>query len=166
MGGSAAGLDLKYKQARTVTFQFDDVLQDAINIIHLDKFLSDALVNGLAQRTAEMLEADFLYVVTATLKGKSCTIEAKNSNEASVEVNVPELEGIVGGDVKVSGNRENATKVTFEGGIPLVFGVQAVHLIFTDGRYARYAPTPDDLTVKDIGSTTLATPGAFLRLSE
>jgi hypothetical protein len=43
-------------------------------------------------------------------------------------MNIPEIQEIVGGDVKVAVNKSETSKVTYESSVPLVFRFQAVQL--------------------------------------
>lgn len=140
MGGSKLGLDTKFSQARTITFQYEDVLSDSIEIAALDQFLADADVNPLSQFVSDMLEADDIYVITAVIKSKKFSVEAKKKDQTSVDVSIPEIKGIVGGTVDVSGQSDTSNKVTFEGAIPLIFGFQAIRLIYEDGKYSAFKP--------------------------
>ncbi len=58
----------------------------------------------------------------------------------SLDVSVPEIQQIVGGNVKVSGSAAVTSKVTYESPIPLVFGFQAVRLFYDQGRYTAFEP--------------------------
>ncbi|MFC5410853.1 hypothetical protein ACFPMF_16145 [Larkinella bovis] len=138
MGGSKLGLETKYSQARTITFEYADVLSDTVEIAALDQFLADADVNPLSQFVSQMLEADDIYVITAVIKSKKFSVEAKKKNGTNVEISIPEIKGIVGGDVSISGQNDTTTKVTFEGPIPLIFGFQAIRLIYEDGKYTAF----------------------------
>jgi hypothetical protein len=55
-------------------------------------------------------------------------------------VQVPEIQGIVGGSVKVSAAGSSASKVVYEGQVPLVFGFQAARLYYEQGRYTAFKP--------------------------
>jgi hypothetical protein len=140
MGGSKLGLDTKYEQAKTAAFEFQDVLQDKIEIVRLDQYLADADVSPFSRYVAELLEADELYITTATIKSTKFTVEAKKSDGAALDVSIPEIQGIVGGNVKTSGASSVTSKVTYESSIPLVFGFQAVRLFYDQGRYTAFEP--------------------------
>ena len=142
MGGSKLGLDLKFERARTVAFEFLNVLEDSVAIVNLDQYLADADVNPLSRYVAELLEADEIYVTTATIKSNKFSVEAKQKNNSSVTVEIPEIQKIIGGNIQVSGNSKNTAKVTFEGKIPLVFGFQAIKLIYENGRYTSFKHLP------------------------
>src|SRR5262249_52769234 len=64
MGGSKLRLDVEYKQARTVAFEFPDVLEDKVEVAKLDQYLADADVDPFSRYVAELLEASELYVTT------------------------------------------------------------------------------------------------------
>ena len=138
MGGSEAGLKAQYQQAKTSAFEFTEVLEDRVEILAIDQYLTDADVNPFSSYVAQLLEADELYITTATIKSKKFTVEAKKANGQALEVKLPEIQGMVGGDVSVSGQAEVTTKVTYEGKKHLVFGFQAVRLFYEEGRYTAF----------------------------
>lgn len=140
MGGSKLGLESKYEQAKSVAFEFQDVFEDKIDVIKLDQYLADADVSPFSRYVSELLEADELFVTTAVIKGTELTVEAKESNGATIDMNIPEIQEIVGGDVQVSGSGAVTTKVTYGSSIPLVFGFQAVQLFYDNGRYTAFEP--------------------------
>jgi hypothetical protein len=170
MGGSKLGLDVKYQQAKTAAFEFQDVLEDSVEIAKVDQYLSDADVNPFSRYVADLLEADELYVTTVTIKSTKFTVEAKKSNGAALEVSIPEINQIVGGNVKVSGSGSAASKVTYEGNVPLVFGFQAIRLFYDQGRYSRFKPLDPGTGMRALeqapqdDSERLVTESAFIRL--
>lgn len=172
MGGSKLGLDTKYQQAKTAAFEFQDVYEDKIEIVRLDQYLADADVSPFSRYVVELLEADELFVTTATIKSTKFTVEAKQSNGAALDVSVPEIQNIVGGNVKVSGAATVTSKVTYESSVPLVFGFQAVRLFYDQGRYTAFEPLAAGAVgmkalsqVPSDGAQRLVTDSAFVRLS-
>jgi hypothetical protein len=135
MGGSKLGLEAKFEKARTLSFEFLDIVEDSISVAELDKFLGDADVNAAGPYVTQLLEADGVFVVTATIKSKHFTVEGKQKNKASVAVDVPEIKEIIGGNIDVDKKVAKSSKITFEGKTPLVFGFQAVQLMYEDGVY-------------------------------
>lgn len=140
MGGGKLGLDAKYKHAKSLAFEFADVKADEVRIAELDQFLSASDINPASKYVGSLLEADEIYVVTSIIKSTKFNVEAKNSNGTEVEVNIPEIKEVVGGNVKVSASAERASKVTYEGNVPLVFGFQAVKLFYENGHYQTVEP--------------------------
>jgi hypothetical protein len=168
MGGSKLGLEAQYTNAKMVLFEFSDVLEDSIEILRLDQFLADADVNSLSRHAAQLLEADELYATTATLKTNKLSVEAKDSSGGGLQVDVPVIQQVVGGNVKVSGDVQRTSKVTYEGSVPLVFGFQGVRLFYERGQYTRIKPMAPGAGLKDLapadGSTRLAVESPFVRL--
>ncbi len=171
MGGSKMGLDVQYKNAKTVTFEFNDVFEDRIEVLKLDQFLATADVNSLSRYAAELMEADELYVTTATLKTRKISVEAKQSNQVPVQVDVPVVQQVVGANVKVSVEADASAKVTYEGNVPLVFGFQAVQLFYEQGKYTAFRPLESGQGAmrgleppKDDGATRYTGVSPFVRL--
>jgi hypothetical protein len=109
-------------------------------------------------------------VTTATIKSNKINVEGKQKNNASVIVSVPEIKEIVGGNITVTSQGESSNKVTFQGSIPLVFGFQAVRLIYQEGQYATFKHLQaGEGAVGGVGENRtpqyLSTEGAFVSLS-
>ena len=170
MGGSKLGLDLKYQSAKSVAFEFPDVFEDRVEIALLDQFLADADVSPFAAHVGKLLDADQLFVTTAALKSTKVSVEAKRSKDTALDVSVPEIQKVVGGNVKVGGQSEVTSKVTYEGSVPLVFGFQAARLFYEDGHYQRFELLSDSTTmVRGLPgrpARPLLSEGAFVRLGE
>jgi hypothetical protein len=154
MGGGKLGLDVAYKNARSVAFEFAGVLRDSIEIAALDKYLGSVDVDPAAKHIGDLLDSDDVYVVTAVIKSAKFSVSAKREDGASLAVDVPTIQQVVGGNVKLSGNASAGGAVTFEGSEPLVFGFQAVRLYYDEGHYTAFEPVPH----------LLVTPGAFVGL--
>ena len=138
MGGSKLGLEAKYAQAKTISFEFADVLEDSLEIVMLDQFLAGADVNPLSRFVANLLEADDIFVITAVIKSQSISVLSKKKNDTAVVVSVPEIKEIVGGNVDVSTKSGSESTITFSGKVPLVFGFQAIQLTYEDGQYKTF----------------------------
>jgi hypothetical protein len=140
MGGSKLGLDVTYKNAKTATFEFADVLEDRVDLADVDQYLSDADISAFSTHAAQLLEADSVYVLTSTIKSKKFIVQAKQSSGVPVEVQVPEIQQVVGASVKVSVEQQMSSKIAYEGALPLVFGFQAARLFYENGRYTAFKP--------------------------
>jgi hypothetical protein len=172
LGGGAMGLDGAYQRARRITFKFSEVLKDSIDIASLDQFLALAEVNPMATQLKRMLDADDLYVVTATLKSNTLTVEAHGEKDAMLEVNATALQQMVGNRVRVSQESQALSKVTYTGETPLVFGFQAVRLLYRNGIFTALRSAPLKFAMRAIEGEDaesdvhgyLETEGAFVRL--
>jgi hypothetical protein len=173
MGGSTLGLDAEYRQAKTAAFEFGGVTEDTIEIAKLDQYLAAAEISPFSRHVSTLLEADELYVTSATIKSKKFSVETKNSRGQSVAVSIPEIQGVVGAEVSVSGQSETTSKVTYEGNVPLVFGFQAIRLFYEEGRYTAFEPLAPAKTAlralekaPDDGATRFVADGPFARLRD
>jgi hypothetical protein len=137
-GAGGVGLDLAYQRARTVTFEFTDLLSDTINPIQLDQFLSTAREDLNSRHLTDLLEADAVYCVTSTLKSNSFTVDAKSDSGAKVALDAPSIQQMVGAEVKVTADRNSTSKIGYQGKEQLVFGFQAVQLFFAQGKYTAF----------------------------
>lgn len=142
MGGSTVGLDAGYKQAKTAVFEFHDVLKDSAELAAIDQYLTDADVNSLSTHAAQLLDADAVYVIVSTIKTRRFVVDAKDSSGSSLDVQVPEIQKIVGAKVNVAPASGGSSKIAFEGPVPLVFGFQAARLFYEKGRYTAFKPMP------------------------
>ena len=135
LGGSALGLSFGYSRARTIQFEFSDTLESNCQPAQLDAFLSGATINPFARAVVDMLDADDIFVITSTIKASKINVVAKDKGKSNISVDVPVLQQAIGAKVDVKASGEGDVMVTYQGTVPLVFGFQAIRLIFEDGRY-------------------------------
>lgn len=173
MGGSTLGLENEYKNAKTASFEFNDVLEDRIEVVDLDQYLGDADINPASVYVGKLLEADKLFITTAVIKSTKFIFEAKDSSGNSIGVNVPAIQGIVSGNVKVGTESTATTKLNYEGKMPLIFGFQAVQIFYENGAYTSIKPASDvthksldDLLAVDNGSERFISEDTFVRLND
>ena len=156
MGGGSLGLDAKYGQARSIAFEFSGVLLDSVEIAALDQFLGASDVDPRSVHVSTLLEADDVYVVTATIKSKELTVDAKSKSGAGVDLSIPEIQQIVGGKVQVAASDAASSRITYRSSEPLVFGFQAVRLFYDQGRYTAFEPLPSgELAARELRAATL-----------
>jgi hypothetical protein len=135
MTGSKVKLDVGYKNASALAFEFNDVKMNQINQIQLSRFLTSARIDETVGPPAKLLEADKLYVITSTIKSRKFTAEATRDGGVSVEVDVPLIKSLVSGNVGVKTEGANNSKISYEGDVPLVFGFQAIRMEFERGKF-------------------------------
>lgn len=148
LGGSTLGLSAAYSSARSVQFEFAETYENNAQMALLDQFLGGAHVNPFARAVARMLEADDVFVITSTLKSAKINVSAKGADKTEVKIDVPVIQQAVGGNLKVTGSSSSDATLTYTGTIPLIFGFQAVRLIFDNGHY-------QTMKLADAGSITL-----------
>lgn len=145
MGGTTIGLDAGYKQAKTASFEFTNVLEDRVELLEVDQYLAGADVRPFTSHVAQLLEADAVYVTTAVIKSTTFIVQAKGSDGTALDVSVPVIQDIVGGSVAVTPFKGAGSRIVYQGQVPLVFGFQAARLYYQDGRYSAFKPlTPGE----------------------
>jgi hypothetical protein len=137
LAGSALGIKAAYKDARKVEFEFGQVMEDQVTIADLDQFLATATVAGnVGPFLKELLDDDEVYIVVATLDAKEISVAATRDNNASLELEVPVIQQLAGGNIAVSGTGATSSTIVFKSkDTSLAFGVKVVRLDFEDGRY-------------------------------
>jgi hypothetical protein len=145
MGGSKLGLDAKYQQARSLSFEFDNVLENIIDAIALDKFLATATIDPNSRHVTDLLYSDALYITAATIKSDNFTVEAKKSDGTSLSLDIPTIQQVVGANVKVAAKDTENTKISYQGTVPLVFGFQGLQLFYQNDHYSAFRPVPPEL---------------------
>ncbi|MEO5741889.1 MAG: hypothetical protein ABIS29_14980, partial [Vicinamibacterales bacterium] len=90
LGGGKLGLDVAFKNARTVTFQYTGVMEDVVDILSLEKYIKAGKVSSLIPTgTLEKLLDDEVYVLTSVLKTKKIVVSAQGEGGTAVTVDVP-----------------------------------------------------------------------------
>lgn len=135
LGGSAIGVNFAYSRASSVQFEFGSTLESSAEIAQIDMFLASAAINPFARAVAEMLADDVVYVVTSTLKSSTISVAARDAQNRALGLDVPVIQNAVGANMTVTALTADASVVTYQGAVPLVFGFQAVRLVFDGGRY-------------------------------
>jgi hypothetical protein len=172
MGGSAIGIQNIYSNAKNIRFEFNDVFEDSVEIAILDTFLGDADFNPFSRYVTELLESNYVYIITSTIKSNKFTVISTSSHNEEIEVNVPEIQSIVGPKVKVIANSATASKLTYEGSVSLIFGFQAVRLFYDNGRYTALEPVTKGVALKglenvpDDGSERLMVDEPFIKFND
>jgi hypothetical protein len=135
MGGSQIGLDDTYRAARTITFEFRDVIEDSVELAALDQWLADASLSRHSLHLSALLEAGDIHVTTGVIRSCSLTVEARDEQGAIISVQLPALAQVANGRLTVSQAADATAAVVYTGKTPLAFGFRAVRLIYDDGRY-------------------------------
>ena len=179
LGGGNLGLDAAFSNARTVTFQYTSVMEDAVDVLAVEKFVKAGRIGPhIPSGTLEKLLDDEVYVVTSVLKTKKILVSAQGDGGAAVKVDVPIIQQAVGANLKVDAAGTHESRVAFEGAVPVAFAFQAVQLVFDDsGEFLTTQQLPaGDAAARTLrpaagpgvtrGPVFLETRGAFVRVGQ
>jgi hypothetical protein len=177
LGGSNLGLQAGFNRARTMTFQYSGVMEDSVDVLAVETFIKAGTISPyIPPGTLEKLLDDEIYVVTSVLKTNKIVVDAQGDAGQAVQLDVPVIQQAVGGNVKVDRQGSLGSKVSFEGGLPLAFGLQAAQVVFDDsgqflttqqlpaGDAAARAAFQPAVTPSTKGPVFLEARGAFVRV--
>jgi hypothetical protein len=132
LGGNTLGISAGFTRAKALIFKYENVLEDHVTVDRLDQFLTTCSFRPDGTAVIDALIDDTVFVITSTLKSKKFTVNAKGDSGTSVGLDVPAINGLVSGSLKVDVTKATEGTVTFESAtVPVVFGFQAIQ-IFTD----------------------------------
>jgi hypothetical protein len=126
--GGKAELDLSATGVRSVEYAYTDVTADVVNLARLDAWLSTADLAPGGGRVADLLVAERLYVVTASLKAAGVTSTMRGEKGAALKVDVPVVQQLVGAGVAVSGSSARTSELTFHGSVALTIAAKVAQL--------------------------------------
>jgi hypothetical protein len=139
MTGSNLKLNAGFKNAKSVAFEFDNVLATTLDKqINLMKFIAAARIDESAPPAARLAKNSQIFIITDTIKSRKFTVEAFKSNGVEADVDVPVIKSVASGTGKVTVKGESRSKVSFEGEAPLVFGFKAVRVEFENGKLKNF----------------------------
>lgn len=156
MGGKL-GLKASYSAARSLTFTFNDVTLDRALSLDVGQYLQNAALNAdnIVLREYVLGNGD-LYLITDVIRSTSFSVSAEAKGGGSLQVDVPDIQGIVGGDVKVSASGTSASVVTYSGKIPLAFGFSCVQVGVEGGHLSIESVKPGAATSLGLEVATAA----------
>jgi hypothetical protein len=134
LGGGNLGFKLNFTDASHVEFSYTDVLNDSVLPLDVGNYLKKATVdadNLILQQY--VLGRGELFLVTKIAKSKKFRVKFEKSDSTDASVDVPVLQGIAGGNVKVGVSGSSSSTVSFEGTQPLSFAFQCFQVGVYDG---------------------------------
>lgn len=139
--GQNLDVSSSYQRAETIKFKFTDVSADKVEINLLDQFLSKTGINPAGKHIEDMMLSGTVGVLTMTLKAKKFLTTAQDDHGMDLSLQVPIIQGVAGGSLKVGLNNNAKTEIAYEGQVPVTFAAQGVQLFFDDkGHYTAFDP--------------------------
>jgi len=170
--GKNLDLSAGFKNTKSVTFAYEDVLEDHIALDQLDLFLTSATLKA-GKSVSDAFNNDNIFVLISTIKSQKITVTAQGDNNVSASVDVPVIQGVASGNLKVDLSHAAQSKVTFEGNTPIIFGFQAAEIFTRDGQFSTVNPSdPGKMALRDIHGQIAPTfldlrgEGVFFHLSD
>jgi hypothetical protein len=132
--GGSLGISAGFKHTRTIQFVFDHVLSDSIEPLALGRYLRRGVVDAENPVLNQyVLGNGRLFVITRTVKTNKFTVAAAAGKDTTASLDVPAIQQLASGKVKVTAASADASTVSFEGSAFVVFGFQCHEIGVADG---------------------------------
>ena len=127
--GKLAG-KLKLDATNKVTISYENILEDSVDLLDLDNFISGSEPDSANFNTfRKKLEDSELYVVSAVLKSNSFSVMVEDENGQSLNVDAT-VKGVVDVNVDVSHNKNNAITLKHNTAAPIAFAFKAQQIVY------------------------------------
>lgn len=175
LGGMASAVGLptlkvSFDQARSVQFEFKNVVSFAVDQAAIGAYVAPAVLADNPVNDHYLSNEDTTeYVIFEVLKSNAISVIPKSKKNVGVAVDVPALQAAVGANVEVKVGAASEAEITFTGADLLTFGFKCFRVEFVNGRWRvlgakasgdlafALSAAPDD--------PILIEPGSRLRLS-
>jgi hypothetical protein len=147
--GAVGNIKANYEQKRasTVRFKLLDPRRDSVDTLAFGKALIGCRLNA---RHPFVHANNRYYIATAVVRSASITVSAEDANSQDVAVEASALQAAIGPKVKLGVKRENSGEITYDGRVPLVFGVELLEMIFDEAENKFYLKgLPDPQVIRD-----------------
>jgi hypothetical protein len=115
---------------KILTIKYENVLEDKVNLLDLDNFLSGSAPNDKRFNTyRQRLENSELYVISSILKSNAFTVTLEDKNGTTLDLDAT-IKGILEVGANVQTNKQNAITIKNENESPLVFAFKAQRLLY------------------------------------
>jgi len=136
-GASTPGLDVAYKNARSVQFRLGEVMSVGIDPLDIGEYITEGTLSEnnpfakffLGGRDTEAL------LITEVLLARSISVIAKRDANTGVRVDVPAIQAVLGTKVAVTSASSDSTEITYEGQEPLTFGIKVFRIVYGGGKW-------------------------------
>lgn len=163
LGGGKLGASAGFTNARTTTFEFNNVVVDSVAPLKVGAYLRDGDVDEGNLILAQYVTGNGqLYVVTERLRSNEITVVFEGNHGVTANVDVPVISNMVGGSlgVELANGRKNAVK--FKGAELLTFGFKCFQIGVKDGNLSMFATAPGGVFLSLADETEEPSAGASL----
>jgi hypothetical protein len=152
--GGKVGVKLDFKNAKSISFAYENVTIDYILPVNLDMYLNNSDINQyLSAGGWDIVDRDELYAVTTVVKCNKIKVEAKDESGVGVGVDIPVISEILGANVSLTTQGANNSVIVFDMNTPLVFGVKIVQIYYESGKFQKVEPVEPGQNVLEALST-------------
>ncbi len=134
LGASSPSVRASYRHARFIQFRFGKPKVLKIDPLSVGEYLRSGEVADDNPLIKYFLGDDYrAYVITEVLQSDAISVTAQDDQRLGVDVKVPEIEGVLKGDVKIETSKQTKGDLTFRGTKFLTFGYKAFQIAIVNG---------------------------------
>lgn len=164
----------QYNNDDALVFSFENPQLDQItSFVELDRFINTSKV--IDGSFGEALKDSDIYIITAVLKSNKFSVGIVDTSKHGGNLDLPNIKGLIDSDLTLDRNKNEKRGMEYAGATPLVFGVQAVQLLYDKPALAWLTGKKGVFRIKEsvgmivrksekVKVTTLTTPDNMLRL--
>jgi hypothetical protein len=130
--GADAGLGLSASAASSLEYGYDEVVSDRVDLASLDTWLAGADFRPGLRNITDLIAAEDVYVIVATLKARAVSVSLLDSRQNEVAVDVDAVQAAVGAKVSVAAGGQRGYRLTFRGTTALTVAAKAAQLKFDE----------------------------------
>jgi hypothetical protein len=166
-GISLPSLNVAFKRAKKIQFQFVNVESTSITPFALGKFLAAGTLDLSNPFAAHYFGNDETqeYIIFEVLKSDSLSVTAKTDSGTEVGADVGALSGALNANVSVKAGGTTSSEVTFKGTVKATFAFKLFEVQFENGKWVpRGVGASDDLSF-DVADEDESAPGGGIVLA-
>jgi hypothetical protein len=173
-GISLPSLNVAFKRAKKIQFQFINVESTSITPFALGKFLAGGTLDLSNPFAAHYFGNDETqeYIIFDVLKSDSLSVTTKTESGTQVGADVGALSGALSANVSVKAGGAGASEITFKGAVKATFAFKLFEVSFENGKWVpRGVGASDDLSFaatteggSPFGTSVILAPGSLIRM--
>jgi hypothetical protein len=126
--GGDAGITVQSENVTGVRYSYTKVVSDRVDLASLDRGLYRADLRPDLRNAADLLAAGHIYVVVGALRARALEVEFVRDGTKGVDVDIPAIQAMVGGDIAVTVESHRSSRMTFTGKTTLTVAAKAARL--------------------------------------
>jgi hypothetical protein len=137
MGADLPSLSVAYRRASLLQFEFENVTSRTISALAVGEFISAGDMNAKNPFHTFFTDKDkSAWVTTEVLESDRLSVVSLDRNGNEIGADVPALNDAVSGNLQITSASNAATKVRYQGSVPLAFAFRAVRMHRDEGVWA------------------------------
>jgi hypothetical protein len=153
-GATVPSVDFAFLRARKVQFSYTGVTSTVVSPFDAGNYLAAGTLstnNPVVRHYFSEPDSE-AFLIVDVLKSDSITVTASDEHGASVGLDVPAIQGVVGANVKVKASGAGNDTITFTGASPVTFGFIVDEIEFDGQHWSLRGVAPSGVLAFDVAA--------------